>query len=73
MDLMQALANVPGVGPYIPYVMAVMAVLGIIAHFVAPYIPPPASQYGFYALFYGLMNKGGGNYNQAANANAPAK
>ena len=73
MDLMQALANIPLIGPYLPYVTAILAVLGAVAHFVAPYIPPPSSQYGFYAMLYGLVNMLGGNRGQAANANAPVK
>lgn len=70
MDILQALAGLPGIGPFLPYVTLALAAAGAFAHFVAPYIAPPASPYGLRALGYGLLSMLAGNYRQATNAGA---
>jgi hypothetical protein len=39
MDLMNAIAGIPGIGPLMPYIVALVAV----ASALAPLLPPPAA------------------------------
>ena len=66
MDLMQALAAVPGVGPILPYLVASVA----LSAFVARFLPPPTEK-GAYAVLYAVVNAMAQNGGQAANARAP--
>ena len=71
MDVIEALRAIPGLGPVLPYILFFLAFMGIVARWVAPYVRPPSSQYGLYALIYGVMNQLAGNVGQAVNANDP--
>jgi len=72
MDLMTAIAQIPGIGPYLPYLTLAVT----IGAALATVLPPPPTSGGFLATLYGVvyhavswaaLNKG-----QAANANAPS-
>lgn len=61
MDLMQALAGIPGIGPYLPYVM-----LGItVCSLLAPLVPPD------WGVLYRIINVIASNVGQARNASDP--
>lgn len=63
MDLMQVIAGIPGVGPYLPYLAALIAVCAAIAPFVPPSAGPLYTVINFIAL----------NFGHARNATAPNK
>ena len=67
MDLMAALASVPGIGPALPYITALIAVCAALA----PMLPPPAGP-SAYGTFYSVVNFIGLNLGHARNASAPA-
>lgn len=70
MDLMQLIASVPGVGPYLPYITLAIAVCAL----VATALPPPTdASAGWYRAVYQLVNLIAANKGHAANATAPSK
>lgn len=69
MDVMDAIARIPGIGPFLPYVAALVAV----AAAVAPFLPPPKlPASGFYPVIYGLVNWLALNLGHAKNATSPS-
>lgn len=73
MDLIETLRAIPALGPFIPYLLVLLAIAGVVANFVAPYLKPPESQYGGYAMLYGWVQQISGNRGQASNYNDPVK
>ena len=67
-DILQALGNIPWVGPILPYIVLAFTVAGFVAHAIAPYVAPPDGPYGIRAFLYGLINRAAGNRGYAANA-----
>lgn len=68
MDLMQAIAAVPGIGPALPYLVVLAALNALV---IAPNLAPPASAAGVYAFVYRVLNALAGNFRHATNATAP--
>ncbi len=70
MDLMTALAAIPGIGPWLPYI--VLAVT--LAAAVATQMPAPGpADGGFYKMTYGILQWVALNKGHATNATAPGK
>lgn len=67
MDLMTAIAAIPGIGPALPYIMA----LGLICAAASTVMPPPTGS-GWYVGLYKIVNFIGMNFGHARNATAPA-
>ena len=66
MDLLTALAQIPGIGPFLPYLLLAATVSSALATVLPP--PPPGT---FYAQVYGLVNWLALNVGKAKNASAP--
>lgn len=60
MDLMHAIASIPGIGPFLPWIMAVMS----IATALAPFVPPDWP-------IYRIVNVLAANVGQARNFSDP--
>lgn len=67
MDLITAIASIPGIGPALPYVGA----LGVVSAVLATALPPPANTASTYGRIYTAVNWLGLNFGHARNANAP--
>jgi hypothetical protein len=68
MDLMNAIAGIPGIGPLMPYIVALVA----FAAFVARFIPPPAADANWvWITVYRMVNAIGQNGGHAQNATDP--
>ena len=69
MDLMQLIAGIPGIGPYLPYVAIAVA----LASALATSLPAPdATASGAYKVLYEAANWIALNKGHATNATAPA-
>jgi hypothetical protein len=69
MDLMTAIAAIPGVGPVLPYLAVAVAACALLAMA----LPPPATGgSAVYATLYRMVNLVAANKGHATNANAPA-
>lgn len=67
-ELMQAIAGIPGIGPFLPYLVVAVA----FAAFVAPLLPAPAeSASPAYVVIYKIVNILAQNRGHASNATAP--
>lgn len=68
MDLIQAIASIPGIGPYLPWIGVVVAA----AATIAPFLPPPAPVSGWpYSAIYRAVQWCALNVGHAKNATDP--
>lgn len=68
MDLWNAIAGIPGIGPVLPY----LAALGLICAALATGLPAPATASGWYYFAYKMINFAGLNLGHAKTAEAVA-
>jgi len=69
MDVMTALAQIPGIGPVLPYLIALVGLCAALAAI----LPPPKVEGGLYARIYGVVNFIGVNIGHATNSTAPGQ
>ena len=69
MDIMTALAAIPGAAPLLPYIAAAIAICAAVAT-VLPH--PAAGATGLYPAIYAAVNFIAFNFGKARNAGAPA-
>jgi hypothetical protein len=67
MEILELISQIPLFGPVLPYVPLVIALAAV----VAPFVAPPTSSTGAYAMFYALLNWAAFNKGHATNATAP--
>jgi hypothetical protein len=71
MDVFNALAAIPAIGPFLPYLL----LAGVICAALSTALPPPSGSGSFmgqlYATLYGLVNWLGLNFGHAKNAGSP--